>query len=113
LKQPEAEMARLAHNDYLEQGSDSGVIGLISYTAFIAGSLIWSWRTLAKNQSQEDLSDAAALVFPVWLGLLGWCLQGLLEFGLYIPGLAWPAFAMLGWLLARTARVKERTIQTV
>jgi len=27
-------------------------------------------------------------------------LQGLFEFGLYIPALAWPAFTFIGWLLA-------------
>jgi O-antigen ligase len=39
--------------------------------------------------------------FWVWVGVLGWALQGLVEFGLYIPALAWPAFALLGWLLGR------------
>ena len=29
-----------------------------------------------------------------------WVLQGFVEFGLYIPALAWPAWLMLGWLLA-------------
>ena len=37
--------------------------------------------------------------FAVWLGVLGWSLQGLFDFGLYIPALAWPAFTLLGWLL--------------
>jgi hypothetical protein len=37
--------------------------------------------------------------FAVWLGLLGWSLQSCVEFGLYLPALAWPAFAFLGWLL--------------
>ena len=27
-------MARLVHNDYLEQASDSGLPGLLAYTAF-------------------------------------------------------------------------------
>jgi hypothetical protein len=42
------------------------------------------------------------LAFAVWLGVLGWALQGLLEFDLYIPALAWPALTLLGWLLGRT-----------
>ena len=37
-------------------------------------------------------------MFAVWLGVLGWSLQSLVEFGLYIPALAWPAFTFLGWL---------------
>jgi hypothetical protein len=32
--------------------------------------------------------------------VLGWFLQGLGEFSLYVPALAWTAFTMLGWLLA-------------
>jgi hypothetical protein len=39
------------------------------------------------------------LTAAIWLGVLGWSLQSLVEFGLYIPALAWPAFAFLGWLL--------------
>jgi O-antigen ligase len=92
LKKPESEMARLVHNDYLEQASDSGLVGAAAYLAFIARSLWAGWRRLAP---QDDW-----LRFSVWLGLLGWGLQSFVEFGLYIPALAWPAFALTGWLLA-------------
>ncbi|MFM2294547.1 MAG: hypothetical protein RLZZ350_960 [Verrucomicrobiota bacterium] len=90
IKNPESEMARLVHNDYLQQASDSGFIGAAAYLAFIVGSLWLTWRNLAR----EDW-----LKFSVWLGLLGWSLQSCVEFGLYIPSLAWPAFALFGWLL--------------
>jgi len=43
--------------------------------------------------------DASALSFAMWMGVLGWSLQSFLEFGLYIPALAWPAFAFFGLLL--------------
>ncbi len=88
LKRPEAEMARLAHNDYLEQASDSGWIGFLTYLAFWAGSLAFLYRKCLSNP----------LAFAVWLGLTGWALQEMAEFGLYIPALAWPAFLLLGWL---------------
>ena len=39
LKSPAAEMARLAHNDYLEQFSDSGIVGGMFYGAWIVLSL--------------------------------------------------------------------------
>ena len=81
-------MARLVHNDYLEQASDSGVIGFLLFSALIVGSLKFLYR---KSHSQLAL-------FFGWLGLLGWALQGFVEFGLYIPALAWPAFLFLGWL---------------
>ncbi|MDB6023564.1 MAG: O-antigen polymerase, partial [Pedosphaera sp.] len=41
----------------------------------------------------------------VWLGVLGWALQSFVEFGLYIPALAWPAFGFMGWLLGANLAV--------
>lgn len=92
-KPPEAEMARLAHNDYLQQASDSGIVGLLAFGGFIAASL-------AKLHAR---ARGEWLQLATWLGLLGWALQGLVEFGLYIPALAWPAFFLVGWLWAAAA----------
>lgn len=95
LKKPESEMAHLTHNDYLEQASDSGVPGFLAYCGFIVGSLVYSVRRgRLRNQP---------LQLGVWLGVLGWCLQGLMEFGLYLPDSSWAAFALLGWLLGRSS----------
>lgn len=88
LKPPEAEMALLTHNDYLEQACDSGLPGAICFTVFVVGVMI----RLRPTASGMDLRYAA------WLGLLGWSLQGFVEFGLYIPAVAWPAFFLIGWL---------------
>jgi len=46
------------------------------------------------------------LHFATWLGLLGWSLQSLMEFGLYIPALAWPAFTLIGLLLGNRSRLE-------
>jgi O-antigen ligase len=98
IKRPESEMARLVHNDYLEQASDSGMPGLLAYALFIVAGLVWSFPRAGKagGTGSDDW-----LPFGVWLGVLGWSLQGFVEFGLYIPALAWPAFTFLGWLLGR------------
>ena len=87
---PKAEPTRLTHNDYLQQASDSGWPGFAFYGLFL-GSSIW---TLSRRQFSEPVFIAMRL------GLLAWALQGAIEFGLYIPALAWPAWLMLGWLLA-------------
>lgn len=100
VKRPESEMARLAHNDYLEQASDSGLAGLLAYTLFIAGALVWSFPR-AGSRAGGTGGTPDWLTFTVWLGVLGWSLQSLFEFGLYIPALAWPAFTLLGWLLGK------------
>ena len=105
IKRPESEMSRLAHNDYLQQASDSGVVGFAAYLVFIVGSLIYSWPR------PEDGGKAKCdLRFSIWLGLLGWTLQSWFEFGLYIPALAWCGFAWLGWLLATAKPIDKPRI---
>src|SRR6185503_18018625 len=89
IKAPEAEITRLCHNDYLEQASDSGIVGFLSFGAFIFGSLIFC----RPKQNPPDLFK-----FCIWLGLVGVSLHSLVEFNLYIPAVAWPSFLFWGWL---------------
>ncbi len=89
LKAPDAEMAKLAHNDYLQQGSDSGLVGLVAYGAMILGSV----GVLYRKRRADDWAW-----FPVWLGVCGAAVQGFVEFGLFIPAVAWLEFLFLGWL---------------
>ena len=92
LKAPESEMARLVHNDYLEQFSDSGVVG---------GALYLAWIGMVVAALAKGLARATdPLSFALALGLVGWFAQGFVEFGLYIPALAWTAFTIAGTLLA-------------
>ncbi|HEY5298444.1 MAG TPA: O-antigen ligase family protein [Verrucomicrobiae bacterium] len=93
LKSPESEMARLAHNDYLEQFSDSGIGGGIFYAAWIFLALATLGRRVGKSKDQ--------IAFALFAGLLGWFIQGIGEFSLYIPALAWTVFTLLGCLLLR------------
>lgn len=88
IKPPEAEMARLAHNDYLEQASDSGFPGMAAYGTLVMGLVVVLYRRCGADR----------LRFAVWLGLFGWMLQSGVEFGLYIPALGGTAFWLMGWL---------------
>ena len=94
IKSPDAEMARLAHNDYLEQFSDSGIPGGIFYGAWIVLALVTVGKRVWKGGNQT--------IFAIFIGLLGWFIQGVGEFSLYIPALAWTAFTLLGCSLALT-----------
>jgi hypothetical protein len=100
LKRSDAEMARLVHNDYLEQFSDSGLVGGISYAAWI-GLLLW---TLGRRV----WTAADWLPFAIFTGLLGWFIQGFIEFSLFVPALAWTAFTLSGCLLNWTANQVDK-----
>lgn len=95
MKRPEAEMARLVHNDYLEQFSDSGLIGGLAYVGWIVLMLAFLGRRVWRGGSW--------LEFAMLVGLLAWFVQGLMEFSLYVPALAWTAFTLAGCLQARSA----------
>ncbi len=108
LKKPESEMARLAHNDYLQQASDSGWIGFIAYAALVWGSLGSIYKRIGDKRPSLGVNPSPASLleenlFPLWLGLAGFAAQSFVEFGLYIPALAWPFFLLLGWSWAKTA----------
>jgi len=106
IKRPESEMARLAHNDYLQQASDSGFPGAILYGCFVVLALGYSFRRLKSGRWDPDAVNAEH--FAVWLGVLGWALQSLMEFSLYIPALSWSAFALLGWLVSCETRADSQ-----
>jgi O-antigen ligase len=101
MKRPDSEMARLVHNDYLEQFSDSGLIGGMSYLLW-AGLALWVagkriWKT------------GDWLEFAIFVGLVGWFVQGFMEFSLYVPALAWTAFTLMGCLLASPGNQFDKT----
>lgn len=100
LKKPEAEMARLTHNDYIEQATDSGFLGFFTYSAFIIGVLIWLYRYSHDWRSFE---------FWLWLSMAGIAIQGFSEVNLYIPGIAWPYFFFLGCGLSSALKIREST----
>jgi hypothetical protein len=97
-KPPEAEMTRLVHNDYLQQATDSGLGAGILFVALVGGALIVGWPGRTGNPVR----------FGVWLGVAGLAAQSLVEFGLYIPALAWPWFIAMGALLGISSPVGMR-----
>jgi hypothetical protein len=99
IKSPDSEMARLTHNDFLEQFCDSGVPGGLLYGAWIVLALV----VVGKKLWRSDDWLAAA----IFLGLLGWFAQGLGEFGLYVPALAWTAFTLLGCLVGLAGKIRN------
>jgi O-antigen ligase len=83
------EEAQAVHNNYLEMWSDSGA------PAFIAFSLLWVVAVRdAFRLTRRRKGDAAAIA--ICGALVGWTVHGLVDFDLYVPGLALPVFVLLG-----------------
>lgn len=85
---PGSEPTRLVHNDFLEQAVDSGLPAAIFYLCSWVGIL---WRARPK-------AGQLGLRYWVWISLIAYVAHSLVEFHLYIPALAWPAFLLLGWI---------------
>jgi len=92
VRPPDAEMARLVHNDYLQQVSDSGLAGGGLFLLMI-GTVLWAARGVGFKGDQ--------LVAGVALGVVCFALQSLVEFGFYVPATAWCWFGLSGWLFAQ------------
>ena len=85
------EEAQLVHNSYLEMWSDSGVAAAAVFAVLWLVAL-WDGFKLARH-NPGDLALGAVLA-----ALAGWIVHGLLDFDLYVPGVALPAFLLLGAL---------------
>jgi tetratricopeptide (TPR) repeat protein len=84
--------------------SDSGV------AAFVAFALIWLVAIRDSfGLARQRYGDAAAIA--ICAALTGWVVHGLVDFDLYVPGVAIPAFLILGSLqgLKELPRVKAVT----
>jgi O-antigen ligase len=100
------EEAQAVHNSFLQMWSDSGVL------AFVAFALLWIvavWNSF--RLARQRVGDAAAMA--VCGALAGWTVHALVDFDLYAPGVALPAFILLGTVqglkeLPRTDSVTPR-----
>lgn len=92
LRPEGAEWTRLAHNNYIQQWTDSGVAGFAAYT-LLWGAALWRGARRLRAGRFEPMAWA------VWVGLAAWTAHNLVDFDLYVAAVAWPAFLMAGWML--------------
>ena len=85
------EEAQLVHNSYLQMWSDSGVAGAVVF-ALLWLTALWDGFKLAR-QRVGDWTRVA-----IFAALIGWAVHGFIDFDLYVPGVAIPAFLLLGLL---------------
>ncbi len=82
------EEAQLAHNNFLQMWSDSGVMAFVVFVALWGVGL---WEAVRWARQRGDMVGAALAA-----ALTGWTVHGLVDFDLYVPGIAVPAFGLLG-----------------
>ena len=90
-KTAQTEEAQLVHNNFLEMWSDSGFPAFIVFAALWLLAIKDSFRLA--GQRRGDVGAVA-----VCATLTGWVVHGLVDFDLYVPGVAIPAFLLLGTL---------------
>ena len=85
------EEAQLVHNSYLQMASDSGAAGAVVFAVLWLVALRDGFR-LARQRAGDAVGIA------VVAGVTGFVVHGFLDFDLYVPGVAVPAFLLLGIL---------------
>jgi O-antigen ligase len=104
------EEAAAVHNSFLQMWSDSGVLAFVAFAGLWIVAVRDSFRL-----ARERAGDVAAAA--ICGALVGWTIHGLVDFELYVPGVALPAFVLLGTLqglkeLPRTDTVAPRRQET-
>ena len=85
------EEPQMAHNSFLQMWSDSGLPGFVMF------ALLWLVALRDAFQlARSRYGDAASIA--VCAALAGWVVHGVMDFDLYVPGVALPAFVLLGVL---------------
>ncbi|MDW8344477.1 MAG: O-antigen ligase family protein [Verrucomicrobiae bacterium] len=83
------EEAQMAHNNFLQMWSDSGVVAFGLFALMWAVACWEAWR-LARERRGDVVGRSLVAA------LVGWSVHGLVDFDLYVPGLGWPAFMLMG-----------------
>ena len=90
-KTAQTEEAQLVHNNFLEMWSDSGLLAFVVFAALWLLAIQDAFRL-----ARQRRGDMAAVALCA--ALTGWVAHSLVDFDLYIPGIALPAFLLLGML---------------
>ena len=83
------EEAQAVHNSFLQMWSDAGVLAFAAFAGLWFVAVRDSFRL-----ARQRVGDVAAAALCG--ALVGWTAHGLVDFDLYVPGVALPAFIMLG-----------------
>ena len=81
---------KMAHNNYLQMFVEAGIVGLSAF--------LWIWvRFLRMGYRLINVEDKDKIIIVgCFSGIIGFMAHSLVDFGLYIPGIAMTVFLFLG-----------------
>jgi len=104
-------IARNTHNNYVQLFIEVGVLGLAAFVAFWIVQLARAWpavRQVAQNTGPLTLGHL--IVVAAFFGLLAFLLHSIVDFDLYVPGIAMTAMLFVGLMARHTGRVRQKTV---
>ena len=102
-----AEETQMAHNNYIQMWTDSGIFAFLSF--------LWLWAAFYKNGliklfKRETDPDAKIeerdriILLGLLTGIIGFLLHGLVDFSLHVAGIATQVFVMMGLVFIITRK---------
>ena len=96
-KLPGAEETQLAHNNYLQIWTETGILGIVSF--------FWLWGAFLGGGGKNIKGggggggERRALVVGCYVGVIAFLIHSLVDFGLYVPGIATYVWLFMGMVL--------------
>ncbi len=89
---------QMAHNNYLQILVETGIIGLIAFLWLSARFLKRGIRLILEEKTRKE----KILLLGYFAGVSGFLIHSLVDFGLYIPGIAMTVFVFLALMVSPT-----------
>lgn len=88
--------SQAAHNDWLQRGAETGVVGGVAFALFVLAVLRLGVRPMRDAPSPAARRRAAGL----WCGALGVCVAAVFDYPFTQPSVAWMVAVVFGLLVA-------------
>ena len=113
-KLPQGEEVQLAHNNYLQVWTEMGILGIVSFLWLWLIFLKQGWK-LIRRLRITGYRLPAAVVIGCYAGIVAFLIHSLVDFGLYVPGIAMNVWLFLALITSyqhrflRTQKIKLAT----
>ncbi|MCD5397684.1 tetratricopeptide repeat protein, partial [candidate division NPL-UPA2 bacterium] len=98
-KLPGAEETRMAHNNYLQIWTETGILGITSFLWLWGAFLRAGWKTIKDGGQGRGDGKRRGLVVGCYVGVMAFLIHSLVDFGFYVPGIATYVWLFMGMVL--------------